>query len=52
MDMFEGGLLRYDQERPVIGYGSVEFELDGQWYLRAIVPVGDQPNVFMMETKD
>ncbi|NLX47115.1 MAG: hypothetical protein GXY70_02935 [Euryarchaeota archaeon] len=52
MDMFEGGTLRYDEERSVIGNGSVEFELDGQWYLRVIVPVGDQPNVFMMETRD
>jgi|GEM_PF-2172080 len=52
MDMFEGGLLRYDQERSVIGNGSVEFELDGRWYLRVIVPVGDQPHVFTMETRD
>jgi len=52
MDMFEGGLLRYDQERSVIGNGSVEFELEGQWYLRVIMPVGDQPNVFVMETRD
>jgi len=52
MDMFEGGLLRYDQQRSVIGNGSVEFELEGQWYLRVIMPVGDQPNVFVMETRD
>lgn len=52
LDMFEGGLLRYDQERSIIGNGSVSFELEGQWYLRLIIPVGDQPNIFLMETSD
>jgi len=52
MDMFEGGLLRYDQERSIIGNGSVSFELEGQWYLHLIIPLGEQPNVFLMEIHD
>lgn len=50
--MFEGGTLRYDEERSIIGNGSVRFTLEDDWYLRIIVPMGDQPNVFVMETED
>lgn len=51
MSMFEGGTLRYDEERSVIGNGSVRFKLEGDWYLRIIMPEGDQPNLFMMDSR-
>jgi len=46
MAMIEGAGFSYDEERSVIGNGSLEFQATGDWFLRYVGPVGDGPHLF------
>ena len=46
--MVDGGGFRYDQERSIIGNGSLEFRATGDWFLRYVGPVGEGPHQFQM----
>lgn len=47
--MIDGGGYRYDQERSIVGNGTLRFQATGEWYVRYIWPLGDGPNVFTMD---
>jgi hypothetical protein len=44
-DMINGSAYQYDEERSVIGNGTVQFTEHGGWYIRWIFPVGDGPHL-------
>jgi hypothetical protein len=39
--MINGSAYQYDEERSVIGNGTVQFTEHGGWYIRCILPMGD-----------
>jgi hypothetical protein len=47
-EMFEGGTLIYYEKRSLIGNGSVEFAVDGNWYLHYTVPMGNGTHLLTM----
>ncbi len=49
--MVEGGAFLYDQGRTVIGNGTLEFEATGDWFLRFVGPIGQEPHHLVMDVR-
>jgi len=47
--MVEGGAYEYDEERSLIGNGTLYFQATGDWYIRQIWAVGEGPHHFIMD---
>jgi len=49
LSMIDGGDYVYDQERSLIGNGTLHFQATGDWYLRHIYPLSWENSRFIMD---